>query len=169
MQCRVAVVIVALGVVLARPALAQEVPVIEHELDNGLTLLLVPRAGDPNIAAGWIAKVGSVYERPGITGVAHLFEHMMFKGTHAIGTRDIDADLRIIDELDALRAETQVEQDALDRAHHLGQIDDPNDPKARNPRHRELLEEFAALLEQQSDLLIKEDFSRTYTGQGASG
>ena len=68
---------------LLLPAVAagQEVRVIEHELDNGMTLLLVPRPGDPNIAAGWVAKVGSVNERPGITGVAHLFEHMMFKGT----------------------------------------------------------------------------------------
>ena len=65
-----------IGLVTA-PIVAQEVEVIEHELDNGLTLLLVPRPGDPNVSAGWIAKVGSVYERPGITGVAHLFEHMM--------------------------------------------------------------------------------------------
>ena len=45
------------------PAAGQDVQVIEHTLDNGLTLLLVPRPGDPNVAAGWIAKVGSVYER----------------------------------------------------------------------------------------------------------
>ena len=63
-------------------SVAQEVNVIEHQLDNGLTVLLVPKPGDPNVAAGWVAKVGSVNERPGITGVAHLFEHMMFKGTH---------------------------------------------------------------------------------------
>jgi predicted Zn-dependent peptidase len=169
MQRCVAVIVVVLGVVLARPAPAQEVPVIEHELDNGMTVLLVPRLGDPNIAAGWIAKVGSVYERPGITGVAHLFEHMMFKGTHVIGTSDIDADLRIIDELDALRVEIQLEQAALDRARNLGQIDDPADPAARTAHHRELLEAFDALLEQQSALLIKEDFSRIYTGAGASG
>jgi len=64
-----------LGIVLAlsAPAGAQQVDVIEHQLDNGLTLLLVPRPGDPNVAAGWVAKVGSVYERPGITGVAHLY------------------------------------------------------------------------------------------------
>ena len=54
-------------------SVAQEVNVIEHQLDNGLTVLLVPTPGDPNVAAGWVAKVGSVNERPGITGVAHLF------------------------------------------------------------------------------------------------
>src|SRR5439155_15754838 len=78
----------------------QNVPVEEHVLENGLRLLLVPRKGDPNIAAGWIARVGSVNERPGITGIAHLFEHMMFKGTRVIGTRNIEKNLEIMASLD---------------------------------------------------------------------
>ena len=65
-----------------------------------MKFLLLPREGDPNVSAGWVAKVGSVNERPGLTGVAHLFEHMMFKGTHTIGTKDIDRDLEIISQLD---------------------------------------------------------------------
>ena len=163
--------IIALFVLLLLPAAAagQEVRVIEHELDNGMNLLLVPRPGDPNIAAGWIARVGSVNERPGITGVAHLFEHMMFKGTHSIGTTDIEQDLGIIKELDALKAELRDEEARLIERERLGEIDDAQDPDARSPRHRELLEEFDALLARQSELLIKEDFSRIYTGQGASG
>ena len=151
------------------PALAQEVPVIEHELENGLKILLVPRPGDPNISAGWIARVGSVYESPGITGVAHLFEHMMFKGTQTIGTSDIGEDLEIIDQLDALKAELYVEEAQLLQAHRLGEIEDPHDPGARSQRHVELLEDFDRLIERQQALLIKEDFSRVYTGQGASG
>ncbi len=156
-------------VLLGPPSLAQEVNVIEHELDNGLTLLLVPKPGDPNIAAGWVAKVGSVNERPGITGVAHLFEHMMFKGTHALGTQDIDQDLEIIEQLDALRVDIQAEEVELDRRFQLGQLDDPDDPAARTAKHRELLDQFDELLARQSGLLIKEDFSRIYTGEGASG
>ena len=168
MNARLVVLLVAM---LCTPGAVytQEVPVIEHTLDNGMTLLLVPRPGDPNIAAGWIARVGSAYERPGITGVAHLFEHMMFKGTKTIGTRDIAEDLRIIDELDATKAELQVEEARLLERHRLGQIDDPGAPEHRSARHRELLERFETLLERQSELLIKEDFSRIYTGQGASG
>ena len=80
---------------------AQKVPVQEIVLDNGMRLLLVPRKGDPNVAAGWVARVGSVNERPGITGLSHLFEHMMFKGTHAIGTKNIDENLKLIKEMDA--------------------------------------------------------------------
>ena len=72
------------ALLLATTVAAQEVAVEEVVLDNGMTVLLLPRPGDPNVAAGWVAKVGSVYERPGITGVAHLFEHMMFKGTETL-------------------------------------------------------------------------------------
>jgi predicted Zn-dependent peptidase len=149
--------------------LAQEVPAIEHELENGMTVVMVPRPGDPNVAAGWVAKVGSVNERPGITGVAHLFEHMMFKGTTTIGTQNIEEDLAIIAQLDAVKGELAVEEARLLRAHRLGEIDDPSDPAARSSRHQELLAQFDGLLAQQQEVLVKEDFSRIYTGQGASG
>ena len=150
-------------------AAAQQVPVEEVVLDNGMTLLLLPRPGDPNVAAGWVAKVGSVYERPGITGVAHLFEHMMFKGTAAIGTRNIEQDLQIIAELDQVKAAIRVEEAALLEAERLGRIEDANDPALRTARHQELMDRFEGLLAQQEELLIKEDFSRIYSGQGASG
>jgi predicted Zn-dependent peptidase len=154
---------------LPTTATGQEVRVVEHELENGLKLLLVPRAGDPNIAVGWIARVGSVYERPGITGVAHLFEHMMFKGTHTVGTQDIQQDLMIIEQLDAIRSSLEIEEAKLLQAYRLGQINELNDPAVRSERHVELLEQFSGLLEKQSELVIKEDFSRLYSSQGASG
>ena len=151
------------------PAEAQEVPVIEYELENGMQLLMVPRPGDPNIAAGWIASVGSVYERPGITGVAHLFEHMMFKGTRTVGTTNIDEDLAIIEQLDQVKAKLTIEEAALLEAHRLGRIDDPTAAELRSSQHQELLQEFDALLARQQEILVKEEFSRIYTEQGASG
>ena len=151
------------------PTAAQEVPVEEVLLDNGMTILLLPRPGDPNVAAGWVAKVGSVYERPGITGVAHLFEHMMFKGTATIGTRNIEQDLQLIAELDEVKADIRVEEATLLEAHRLGQIEDANDPTLRTARHQELIQRFDVLLDEQRELIIKEDFSRLYSGQGASG
>jgi predicted Zn-dependent peptidase len=101
--------------------------------------------------------------------VAHLFEHMMFKGTATIGTRNIEQDLQIIAELDRVKGEIRVEEAGLLEAHRLGQIDDPEDPIQRTARHRELIEEFDELLGAQDELIIKEDFSRAYSGQGASG
>src|SRR4026209_2781658 len=103
---------------------AQNVQVQEFVLDNGLKLLMVPRKGDPNVAAGWVARVGSVNERPGITGLSHLFEHMMFKGTHAIGTKDIAQNLALIKEMDEVRAELRKEQQSLILKARLGEITD---------------------------------------------
>ncbi len=78
---------------LAAPVSAQQVSPEVFTLDNGMKFLLLPRTDQPNaIAAGWVAKVGSVNERPGITGISHFFEHMMFKGTSKIGTADPAAD-----------------------------------------------------------------------------
>ena len=168
MRIRLSVPVCA-ALLLATTVWAQEVAVEEVVLDNGMTVLLLPRPGDPNVAAGWVAKVGSVYERPGITGVAHLFEHMMFKGTSTIGTRNIESDLQLIAQLDEVKAEMRVEEAGLLEAHRLGRIEDPNDPAGRSVRHRELIERFEALLAEQDELIIKEDFSRLYSGQGASG
>ena len=168
MKTRIAA-LALVAVCVGGPAGAQQVPVEEVVLDNGMTLLLLPRPGDPNVAAGWVAKVGSVYERPGITGVAHLFEHMMFKGTAAVGTRDIEQDLQIIAQLDEVKAELRAEEAALLEAERLGRIDDAGDPARRTERHQALTDRFEALLAQQAELLVKEDFSRIYSGQGASG
>ena len=78
---------------VAAPLTAQQVSPEVFTLDNGMKFLLLPRTDQPNvIAAGWVAKVGSVNERPGITGISHFFEHMMFKGTDTIGTSDPAAD-----------------------------------------------------------------------------
>ncbi len=148
---------------------AQHVPVKEVVLDNGMKLLLVQRKGAPNIAAGWIAKVGSVNERPGVTGISHLFEHMMFKGTQAIGTKDIEKDLKLNVELDRVKGELRKEEQALATKLRLGEISDVRDPKVRSPRHQQLLAEFDKLNQQQKDLLVKNEFDRTYIGAGATG
>src|SRR5712675_2788635 len=94
-------------------AWAQRVPVNEIRLDNGMKVLLVQRKGSPNISAGWVAKVGSVNEHPGVTGISHLFEHMMFKGTQTIGTKNIEEDLKVNVDLDRVKAELRREEATL--------------------------------------------------------
>jgi predicted Zn-dependent peptidase len=150
-------------------AAAQKVPVQEVVLDNGMRLLLVPRKGDPNIAAGWVARVGSVNEHPGITGLSHLFEHMMFKGTKTIGTKDIQANLQLIKEMDEVRGQIQQEQQALILKARHGEITDPKDPKNRSQHYQELLTKFDALTKREKELMIKDEFDRVYTSAGGSG
>ncbi|HVQ39134.1 MAG TPA: insulinase family protein, partial [Pyrinomonadaceae bacterium] len=148
---------------------AQKVPVQEVVLENGMRLLLVPRKGDPNVAAGWVAKVGSVNERPGITGLSHLFEHMMFKGTKTIGTKNIDENLKLIKEMDDVRAELRKEQEGLILKARIGEINDAKDPKNRSARHQELLAKFDELNKREKDLMVKDEFDRVYTTAGGSG
>jgi predicted Zn-dependent peptidase len=148
---------------------AQRVPVQEIVLDNGMKVLLVVRKGSPNIAAGWIAKVGSVNEHSGVTGISHLFEHMMFKGTQTIGTKNIEEDLKLNLELDRVKGELRKEDQALAAKLRLGEISDVKDPKVRTARHQQLLAEFDKLNARQRDLLEKAEFDKIYTAAGASG
>jgi len=56
-------------------------PIERHELGNGLMVLLIPDRSAPTITVQVWYRTGSKNERPGITGISHLFEHMMFKGS----------------------------------------------------------------------------------------
>ena len=68
---------------------AQKVSVEEFTLPNGMQFLLVPRTDQPNVvSAGWVARVGSVNERQGITGISHFFEHMMFQGSKNVADEE---------------------------------------------------------------------------------
>jgi predicted Zn-dependent peptidase len=87
----------------AAPAVSAQVQVESFTLDNGLTFLLIRKPELTTVAAGWVAHVGSANERPGITGLTHLFEHMMFKGSRTIGTTNIERDLAIIAEQEQLQ------------------------------------------------------------------
>ncbi len=61
--------------------------VVEQTLKNGLKVLMVKRPEAPLISCVLAYRVGSVNERPGITGISHLHEHMMFKGTYSMGIK----------------------------------------------------------------------------------
>lgn len=77
-----------LAVVLASPAQATtEAPpkVFERTLDNGLKILVKPDRRAPILTSQVWYKVGSSYEHGGITGVSHVLEHIMFKGTEHHG------------------------------------------------------------------------------------
>ncbi len=158
-----------IGLALLPGAWAQKVPVIEKTLPNGMRLLLVERHDDPTIAGGWVAHVGSANERPGITGIAHLFEHMMFKGTPTIGTKNYQQDLEIMDSQEKLRSEMRIEEAKLRQAYRRGEIDDLLKPENRTERLKELDKQFNQLIAQQRQVLVKNEFDRVYTTAGASG
>jgi len=154
---------------LVQGALAQQVPVIEKTLPNGMRLLMVERHDEPTVSGAWVAHVGSSNERAGITGIAHLFEHMMFKGTPTIGTKDYPKDLEIIAEQERVREEMRREEAKLRAAYRRGEVDDLQKPENRSERLKELDKQFQGLIEQQRQVLVKNEFDRVYTTAGASG
>ena len=164
----------------ADDAVAQQLAAEEFTLPNGMTFLLVPRTDQPNVvSAGWVARVGSVNERPGITGISHFFEHMMFKGTNTIGTRDPQKDARYRAEQRAIRDEINrlVWTSQYDRFMR-GEIDDPWDAANDTPELRSLRGRLDALVKAQQGrgdagpataTIVKDEFDQVYTKNGGSG
>ena len=76
--------------------------VVEHRLANGITLILMERHQAPIVAVNLTYRVGGVHEHNGITGVAHLYEHMAFKGSRTIGVTDAAKEQPVLEELDRL-------------------------------------------------------------------
>jgi len=100
----VPIVILALGSSVTGSAAqirGDDLPVHEVRLENGLLLLVLPRSGAPTVSFVVQYKVGGVNEHLGTTGIAHLLEHLLFKGTTTIGTRDHDAELPLFRQMDA--------------------------------------------------------------------
>ncbi|MGQ0508466.1 MAG: M16 family metallopeptidase [Myxococcaceae bacterium] len=62
----------------------------ESTLANGLRVRLMPNPASPTVSLYTFFRVGSRNERPGITGISHLFEHMMFNGSKKYGPKEFD-------------------------------------------------------------------------------
>lgn len=88
-----------------------EKQVVERTLTNGLKFIILPRHEAPVVSFHTYVDVGAVNEDRGITGLAHIFEHLAFKGTSDIGTKDYRKERAALAALDkawkALRAEEQ--------------------------------------------------------------
>jgi predicted Zn-dependent peptidase len=91
----------------------------EIVLDNGLKILLLERHDVPVFSFWTYVGVGGVDEEVGKSGLAHMFEHMAFKGTLELGSLDIKRELKALDALEEAYAQLQSERlkgDAADAA-----------------------------------------------------
>lgn len=102
------------GAVFASSTLEEKV--IEHQFANGMKLLVVERHDTPVVSAYITIGVGSVHETSETRGVAHLLEHMLFKGTKTLGTTNYQKERPILEaieevgsQLDALRLQAGAE------------------------------------------------------------
>jgi len=83
--------------------------VVEHTLENGMTFLFMERHQAPVFTAMIVVKAGAVDEPAGKAGLAHMLEHMLFKGTKVLGTRNYDAEKPILEKIDRIGAELSEE------------------------------------------------------------
>lgn len=97
-------------------ALDLEKRVHRFTLNNGLRVLIVPRSTSPTVALYIRYRAGAVDERDGATGTAHLLEHMLFKGTTTIGTRNYQEEKKVLDKIDRLGRALDAEQREKDKA-----------------------------------------------------
>lgn len=84
--------------------------VTEWTLPNGLKFIVFERHDVPIVSFETYANVGSVDEDAGASGLAHLFEHMAFKGTKTIGTKDYKAEAKVMAKMDGIFDEILTER-----------------------------------------------------------
>lgn len=125
------------------------------ELANGLKVLILERHTSPTISFSMGFRTGAVDEKSGATGVAHLLEHMLFKGTKTIGTRDFQAEKKLLDRID----EVAIQLDAERRKGGAGDID----------RISRLADDLKKLQERGNALIVENEFDTIYTRNGAEG
>ncbi len=151
-----AVLLVGTASQLTAQSLAEfEKSVTEHTLANGMRFFIVERREVPVVSFHIYADVGSVDEENGMSGMAHMFEHMAFKGTKDIGTTDYAAERKALDKVDELFASIQEERLKGDRADA--------------ERLKRLEGEFKEAQHAASEFIINNQFSEIIEENGAVG
>ncbi|MEO7427496.1 MAG: pitrilysin family protein [Fibrobacteria bacterium] len=120
-------------------------------LDNGLKIILFPDRQSPTVACRLFYVTGSVHEHPGNTGIAHLLEHMLFKGTKKVGVTDAPKDAGYVVKIDEVMAK-------------LRQLA-PGDTAAALPLKRR----YDSLIAEERKLLIKYELWEAYEKAGGTG
>ena len=142
------------------PSLADHV--IEHRLSNGLTVLMVERHQTPVVSINITFAVGGANEQVGETGLAHLYEHMAFKGTRTIGTKDYAQEKPILEEL--ARVGTELEQCQRDTANKSG------GPTAEERAAIDALQKtFKELQTHASQYVVENEMAMLYERHGGVG
>ncbi len=94
-----------------------------YTLDNGLKVYMAPNAAEPRVMAMIGVKAGSTSDPEETTGLAHYFEHIMFKGTSSFGTTSWEAEKPLLDSISNLFEIYRSETDETKRAELYKQID----------------------------------------------
>ncbi|MBM4050136.1 MAG: insulinase family protein, partial [Planctomycetes bacterium] len=140
---------------LTAEAQSLKLDVQEHTLKNGMKVLMLERHKTPTVACRINFRVGSSDERPGITGISHFLEHMMFKGTKIVGIKDFAAEQKLVAREEKLVAAIEAEE--------------VRGEKADKAKLDGLRKELDALRQEWRKLIVKDELWATYLKHGASG
>lgn len=86
--------------ILALSQTTIEKNIVEKTLSNGMKVIIAPRHTAPVFTGVIYADVGGANENQNATGLAHIFEHMAFKGTKTIGTKDYEKEKLALDKVE---------------------------------------------------------------------
>jgi predicted Zn-dependent peptidase len=113
----------------------------EHVLENGFTILLVEDRRAPRVAANLWIRVGSMQEAVGMHGITHFLEHVIHQGTTTVGTRDLAAELPILQEIhdteqELIAARNRARNQLRERDVFYDELGWPSTPEMRALRAR---------------------------------
>ena len=143
---RVRLVLALVGAASAPPGAASQsaaptLPVQERVLENGFTILLVEDHRSSRVAANLWVRVGSMAEPVGLHGVTHFLEHVIHQGTTTVGTRDLAAELPLLEaihdtEQELIAARNRERNRLRERAVFYDELAWPTTPEIRALRAR---------------------------------
>jgi predicted Zn-dependent peptidase len=136
-------------------------PLVVERLDNGMTFLLYPNRRAPVFAGVIRVDVGGKDEHLGITGLSHMFEHMAFKGTTTVGTRDWRAEQKALARVEREAAAYDARRNELERA--------AMDPKRMQETLAPLKERFEAAQDGARQYVVANEFDEIYDRAGGNG
>src|SRR5450432_4167755 len=87
-----------------------EKTVTEFTLSNGLHFIVVERHDAPVVSFNTYVNAGSLDDPAGQTGLAHMFEHMAFKGTPQIGSKNWPEEKKALAEVESIYARLEAER-----------------------------------------------------------
>jgi len=129
-----------------------EKKVVKTKLKNGLTVLMLERHLSPTVSLYIRHRIGAVDEQNGESGAAHLLEHMMFKGTTTIGTKNYATEKKILETIEKTGT-------TLDKEKRKGKKADPKIIEGLTARLKKLQD-------QQKKYFIPNEIDRLYTENG---
>lgn len=127
-----------------------EKQVREFTLPNGLKFMVIERHTAPVFSFMTVVNSGAANDNVGTTGIAHMMEHMAFKGTSIVGTKDYAAEKPLLEAEDALYARLQAERAKGAKADSaaLRALEADFAKAQENAREKVASNQFTALLEQ---------------------